>query len=320
VNARSLMASPWFERAAYALLFAVSFVLFAYWTFPYDRLASLITDRVAQSSAGYTLSIGQLSPYWLSGVELSDVKLDKRPAAGEDATARKPITLDSVRARVAILPLLWGSRSLSFDAELPEGELDGELVQSEGSTDVEGSLSGVDVGKLGVLDSVLTVPVKGEISGEFALKLAKQADQSDGSADLTIKGLVVGDGKAKQKLGSMGGLTLDPIEVGDVHLVLDVKAGVGTVKELRSNGADLELGGSGEVRLMEPVSRSRINLLVKAKLTDRYRTKSPRTQTMFSFIDGSPDAAAAKTPDGAFQFRLSGPLNAVRAAPQGSAK
>jgi type II secretion system protein N len=314
--------SRWLERTGYVLLFVVSFLLFAYWTFPYDRVAALLVDRVAQSSAGYTLSIGELSPYWLSGVELTDVKLDKRPSADApaDGASAQPIVVDALRARLAVLPLLWGTRSISFDAELPSGELDGKYVDHGDRTQVSGELSGLDVGKLGVLDAVLTVPVKGELTGEFDLTLAKEADKSDGAIDVTLKGLVIGDGKAKQKLGSMGGLTLDPIEVGDVHLVLEVKAGAGVVKELRSDGKDLALGGSGDLRLASPPMRSRLNLLLKARLTEAYRKKSPRTQTMFSFIDSAPDAAAAKTPDGAFQFRLSGTLNALRAVPQGNAK
>ncbi|MFM2418764.1 MAG: hypothetical protein RL385_3487 [Pseudomonadota bacterium] len=311
----------WLATIGYAGLFATCFVLFAYWTFPYERLSALAVDRVAQSGSGYDLSIGRLAPYWLTGVELTDVKLQKRADSPADvkAAAASALQVQSMRARLALLPLLWGARSVTFDASLEQGELSGTYVQGGDAKTLVGELSRLNVGKLGVLDSVLSVPVVGELTGAFDLTLAKEAVKSAGTVQLTLKGLVIGDGKAKQKLGSMGGLTIDPIDVGDLRVALEVKDGSGAITELRSNGKDLKLEGKGDIRLSDPIARSRLNLLLRAQFTDAYKQKSPRTQTMFSFIDSSPEAATAKTPDGAFQLRLSGLLSSIRAQPMGSA-
>jgi type II secretion system protein N len=311
----------WLAAVGYAGLFVTCFVLFAYWTFPYDRLSALAVDRVAQSGAGYDLSIGRLAPYWLTGVELADVKLQKRAESPAEvkAAAASALQVQSMRARLALIPLLWGARSVTFDAALDQGELSGTFAQGGDAMTLVGELSRLNVGKLGVLDSVLSVPVLGELTGNFDLRLEKEVMKSAGTVELTLKGLVIGDGKAKQKLGSMGGLTIDPIEVGDVRIALEVKDGSGAIKELKSNGKDLKLEGKGDIRLSDPVARSRLNLLIRAQFTDAYKQKSPRTQTMFSFIDSSPEAASAKTQDGAFQLRLSGLLSSIRAQPLGSA-
>ena len=47
----------------YSAFFCVCFILSAYWSFPYERLAAYLTDKVAESGSGYTLEIGSISPY-----------------------------------------------------------------------------------------------------------------------------------------------------------------------------------------------------------------------------------------------------------------
>lgn len=312
----------------YGAFFWACFWMFAYWTFPYDRVAAYVTDRVAKSGGGYDVSIGKLSPYWFTGVELSNVAIEKRhsesdtAAAPSDAksAAARAVHVRELRARVAVLPLLFGGRSVSFDAELEQGELSGSYAESGDERHVRGSLDKVDVGKLGVLDSVLTLPVRGDVSGEFDLTVGKLPANTNGTLMLTIAGLTIGDGKAKQKIPGMGGLTVDPVEVGNVRVELDVRGGLGTIKSMRSDGKDLELSGSGDVRFGEPLGRSRLNLLLRVRFTDNYRNKSARTRAMFAMLDGASEVAPAKTPDGALQVRLTGTVATLRAIPQGSAK
>jgi type II secretion system protein N len=310
--------------AGYASFFWGCFWLFAYWTFPYDRVATYITDMVDNGSSGYTIDIGELSPYWLTGVELEDVKLRKKGgtdvAMAGDASAKDDgFQIKEARARVGILPLLIGNRSVSFDAVLAQGAIDGEFEDAGDQKHVAAELSKVDFGKLGILDAVLPLPVKGEVGGEFDLTIGTEAKDTAGAAKLQIRGLTIGDGKAKLKVGGMGGLTIDPIEAGTVTLELDVKEGVGTVKKLSCDGKDIELEGVGEVRFGNPIERSRLDILLSIKFTDAYKNKSSRTTAMFALLDGSsvPQVRSARTPDGALQYRLSGSLTSVRATPSG---
>lgn len=315
----------------YNAYFVLAFLLFCYWTFPYDRLAAYLIDRVAESGSGYTLDIGSLEPYWLTGVELEQVKVRKQAAAmaapataapGDKKAAPAPepgITVSTAHARLGLFSLLFGSKKLSFGAELGQGEIEGTFEQDGDDAHVVATLSKVDLGKLGLLESLVSVPMQGTLTGDFDLALAKAAAKTNGKVKLTIQKMVVGDGKAKLKVGAMGGLTLDPISAGDVTLEMDVKEGVGTVRKMSANGSDLRLQGSGEVRFTQPLKRSRLGLLLRLELTDAYRNKSSRTKAMFMLLDSSPapQVAAAKTADGAFQLRLTGPLSSVRALPAG---
>jgi type II secretion system protein N len=315
--------------AGYNTFFWVCFWMFAYWTFPYDRVAAYLTDKVAQSGLGYTMEVGELSPYWITGVELEDVKL-KRQGAEEVVAPPEPgkpaednsFHIKEARARVGIFALLFGNTSLSFDAVLDQGEIEGTYDESGEEKHLDAELSAVDVGKLGLLDSVISLPIKGTVGGDFDLTLGKDPTKSTGTAKLRIEGLTMGDGKAKLKVGSMGGLTIDPVEAGTVTIELDVKEGVGTVKKMSNDGKDIELEGSGEVRLSDPLSRSRVDVLLRLKITDTYRNKTPRAKTLMSLLDGVSvsQVRAAKTSDGSFQYRLAGTLAGLRAIPSGRAR
>jgi len=311
----------------YGAFFWFMFWLFAYWTFPYDRLAAFITDKVAESGSGYTLEIGSLSPHWLTGVELEEVKVQKSAAATLAAPTDdkgKPLPtpalrIDQAHARIGLLGLLFGSRSLSFDAEIGDGEIEGRYKESSDEKHIEATIENVDMAKLGLLESFVTLPMKGNMNGEIDLTLGEVPAKTSGSVKIDVKNLTIGDGKAKFKLGSMGGLTIDPIAAGEVNLLVDVKEGVGNIKKLTTSGPDLKLEGSGDIRFAQPIARSRLGVLMKLKLTDTYKNKTARTKTMFSLLEGSsvPQVAAAKTADGAYQLRLGGTLKSVRALPAG---
>lgn len=316
------------ERAltylGYNAFFWTAFWLFAYWTFPYERVAAYITDKVADSGTGYTLEIGSLSPYWLTGVKLEDVKVRKQTLELAASDAQKPavdqfVRVSSAHARLGLFGLLTGSHALSFGGELGGGEIDGSYAEDGEAKQVVATLSKVDLGKLGLLESLVALPMKGTLTGDFDLTLGALPSKTAGKVKLTIQKLTIGDGKAKLKLGAMGGLTIDPVSAGDVVIELDVKQGVGTVQKLSANGADLKLSGSGDVHFAAPLSRSRLNVLLRLEPTAAYKNKSPRTIAMFGLLEGAsiPQVAQAKTPDGAYQLRLTGTLASARALPSG---
>ena len=67
----------------------------------------------------------------------------------------------------------------------------------------------------------------------------------------------------------------------------------------------------------DTLARSRLNVLLRLELTDAYRNKSSRTKAMFALLEGSsvPQVAMAKTPDGAYELRLTGSFRKVQALP-----
>ncbi|MCA9582599.1 MAG: type II secretion system protein GspN, partial [Myxococcales bacterium] len=272
------------QYLGYALFFAGCFLLFSYWTFPWNRVRDYAITQLEPQVPGYRFRVGSLSPSWVTGMTMTDVKITK---TGPTPDQSMELSVDELTLRVKVLPYLFGTRRFTFSAEMGEGELDGAYGESTSgdkgkeviTKEVELELDQVDLARLEVLRSVLTLPLKGKASGEVDLTLSTDTEKTEGVIDLQIDGLVLGDGETKLPFPGLGdGLTIDPIRMGTVKLQADVEKGVAKIKDLSSKGPDAELKIAGEVQLNAKFERSRPDLLARLKFTDAYKNKSDRTK------------------------------------------
>ena len=117
---------------AYSAFFLVALLLFAYWTFPYERVRDRIVadfekqQRVPPGGARQSLSIGKLEPSWLTGVVLKDVSLTSTP---QDPT--KPSSIlhaDEIKLRVSFGTMLSENKDVTFSAAALGGTLSGSVT------------------------------------------------------------------------------------------------------------------------------------------------------------------------------------------------
>jgi type II secretion system protein N len=300
----------------YTGFFAVVFVLSVYWTFPYDRVRSFVAAQLSTKEGGTTtrnVEIGELEPAGFGGIHVSDVSITQMPATPDEEPTL--LRLSELTAKLSILPLLWGDKRLAINAEAGKGTLDGKVAQSGDTRHVEAELNALDVGELG-LGSFVGLPLKGKASGSIDLNLEADPTKTTGSIKLEIRGLKVGDGKAKLKVPGMpGGLTLDEVEAGKLELSIEVRDGVAKLTRLSTDGKDLKLSGSGNVRLVDPLKRSRPDLNLDLTLSDDYKNKSDRTKAMFELLALRPEWQRATTPDGTMHVHVGGTFSAIRGGP-----
>jgi len=150
--------------SGYPAFYLFCLLLFAYFTFPYERLKDrLLVELDAQRSSNPSaqhIEIDSLGPYWLSGVSVKGLRLISPRAPGPDGD-RPPskLSIDNAHVRVSILPLLIGRVTVSFGASAFGGSIDGwTRVNSEGRR-IEASLDDIDVGQIEML---------GDLVGGFA--------------------------------------------------------------------------------------------------------------------------------------------------------
>jgi len=313
------------------------FVVFAYWTFPYDRVRDYIVQEVEypvgpggdRRDSGLRLEIDELSPSFLTGVDLEGVRFTKLATAAPDGTIEeKPIVIqiDEVSARISLLSLLAGTTAVSFDATIGEGSIDGEFALSEEETHIEAELEDVDLRRLGVLSALIGLPVSGVLGGTIDLTIGKESSATKGSVDIAIANVVVGDGRAKLKIEGLGaeGMSVGRIEVGKVVVQATVENGLAKFTKLGTEGGrDLTVTGSGKIHLVLPVRMSRLeNVLLNVKFVDAFKTRDDRTRGLFAMIDVVPRLRAARTPDGALQWEIGGSFGggSLRANPAGSTR
>lgn len=303
--------APW---VGYPAFFLTCFLFFAYLTFPYERLKDWIVQQVEYPPgpegeprpSGYRLEIVSLEPWWLTGVELQGVRLVRLPQAPGDHPV--DATFEEVYARVSILSLLVGDLDVSFSALLAGGEVTGEVELADDASRYAAELDSINLRRIPILRSATGLPLAGVLSGQFDLTVDADPTKSQGAIDLRIAGLEVGDGNAKLKVPGIGGLTIDRMAAGDLLIHSKVENGIADFKELRANGEDIELDGSGSLRLAQPLKVSKLDILISAKIKDAYKERSDRAKTLLSLLEMNPIARSALAPDGALQFRLSGVL------------
>src|SRR5262245_8402136 len=104
--------------------------MFAYFTFPYERLRErLLVELEAQRQGNpnsQRIEIDSLGPYWFSGVSLKGLSLvSPRPAGAEPSGPPSKLTFDKAHVRVSLLPLLIGRVTVNFGAKAFGGSIDG---------------------------------------------------------------------------------------------------------------------------------------------------------------------------------------------------
>ncbi len=299
--------------AGFPLFFLFCFVFFAYKTFPYEKLS----DRIVQEAAaqGYEVEIVDLTHSGLTGLELENVRV-VLPPEDEDSPPLDVI-FDQLEIGTTLLSLLSSTKTYEFVAELGGGEVDGEVTRGEESLAVDVGIDDLTLEAVPALRRFTKVPLTGVMNGEIELSMPADVADSSGDIEVSIEGLSIGDGKTQIDIPGWGGLTLDKADAGNLELVGVIEDGALRLEEAKSHGPDLKLDAVGSVNLRQPLQRSDLNMMVRVKIEDAYKSRSPKVATMFELA--SSGLQAALTPDGAIQYSLVGPMGSrLRARPAGS--
>jgi type II secretion system protein N len=287
--------------AGYPAFFLLCFVFFLYKTFPYDRLA----DRLVQEAQarGYELEIIELTHSGLTGLTFESLRLALPP---EGDAPPLDVIVDELTVSTSLFSLISDTKSYSFDAELAGGEADGDLTVGEDLMEVDAELEDIDLQSIPALRKFTKVPLEGTLAGEVELSMPSEVAESNGNVDLTIEALHVGDGNSAVDIPGWGGLTLDRADVGNLELSAKIEEGVANIERAKSHGKDLKLDALGRVRLLRPLKRSELNVIVRVKIEDAYKERSPKVATMLEL--GSSGLKPATTADGAIQYSIAGAL------------
>ncbi len=297
----------------YPLFFFLCFLFFAYKTFPYERLS----DRIVQEARaqGYEIEIIDLTHSGLTGLSFEGLRLIVPPE--QEGSPPLDLIFDELTVSTSLFSLFSGTKSFSFDAELAGGDAEGDITLGESEMDIDVELDDVNLGALPALRQFTKIPLSGILSGEIVLAMPSEVNESTGNVDITIEGLSLGDGKSKIEIPGWGGLTLDPADAGNLELLAKIEDGIANIERATAHGKDLELDVLGRVRLARPLTRSDLNVMLRAKIQDAYKERSTKVATMLELA--SSGLKAALTADGAIQYLVAGSMGG-RLRPRGAGK
>jgi len=296
--------------------FLFSVVLGAYLTFPYEHLRDFIVQE-AERGGTMQIEIESIEPSWITGVELENVTIASVPEGDEEPTTT---TIPHAEGRISLLALMGGTTEVTFGSELAgNGSIEGEFSQSEESTHIQATLDNVHLAGLPIA-SAIGVPVAGRAEGEIDLTIGAEAVNTEGNVNLTISNLAFADGETPIEIEGLGaGLTLERMDLGTLNFNLVVERGTGAVEELHASGDHAEFWGAGSIRLAQQFERSSVDMLFRIAFSDEYKTSSPRMEGLFALLEINPQVRPARTPAGAFQWRVTGSMGGrIRMIPSGN--
>ncbi|MGB8330813.1 MAG: type II secretion system protein GspN [Polyangiales bacterium] len=303
---------PILKWVAYPLFFLVCFVFFAYKTFPYERLSHRLVEEA--QSRGYELELDDLSNSGLTGLTFDGVRIGF--PSDDEATPPAEITFDELSVSTSLFSLLSNTKSYSFDAELGGGDATGDIVLGEDTLELDVEIDEINLEALPGLRTFTKVPLTGTLNAEIALDMPSEVEESTGDVEISIAELNIGDGESKVEIPGWGGLTLDRADVGNLELVATIEGGEAKIERATAHGKDLELDVLGNVRLLRPLKRSELNVMLRVKIQDAYKERSAKVATMLEL--GASGLKAALTEDGAIQYIIGGSLGGrLRSRPAG---
>lgn len=273
--------SRWKQVLGYGAFALVAFIVFFFLTFPYGTLRRRLVQEAAEQ--GYALRIGRLRP-GLRGItatqiqlskvlegsmsaELREVVLGEGPLAGVPGLG-EPLAIRSLALRPTLLP-----PGVAFHAELLGGTLQG-AVGGVRTLQVELKMADLDLARDN-LPSFLEVDMEGRLDGSVSLVIppaqgrpaGPDFGQTEGQVALDGKALIIKGGKLTVPVyGQPTKVDLPTINLGALDARMRFEKGLGTAEALNVKGDDLELQGSGTIKLARQVNLSELGLDLKLRV------------------------------------------------------
>lgn len=282
---------------SYLLLFAFCYAIFLYWVFPYDALKDRILSGIErQLGSGLQVSARSLEPHWFTGVEIEDLAIE---GAGDRGLVEL-VKFRRVKARAALIPLIFGSVRVRFVVDVGKGEISGNARVGDDVINVNVELDDLNLADFAFLQERTGLRFVSRIGGKLELAINRQQPvRSTGSVDIAFHDLRIGASQLKA-----GELVL---EVPDLTLAkgkesrLNVALGRGTITIERFvfAGGDLGLDLKGKVFLSSRVDNYRLNLRGSFSASQKFGEALP-----FLFIIDS-----QKQEDGSYPLSITGRIS-----------
>jgi len=253
--------------AGYCLFFLCCLVFFLLQGFPVEMVGALLQNRAR--AAGFKLSYEEIDTLFPNGLEFDTLRLQHPRQEGGSYSLR----LDSASARLSLLSLLGGHKSLSFQVDLLGGSLTGAFDTRQQGWHLQATLAGLRLDKIAFWKELLGQQLKGELGGEVELDWnPRQVKDGSGRIQLQLLGGKIGQGK-------IYGINLPWVDLGKTQLNLEIKKGKAEIKIFKVQSDDLEGGLDGYLLLQQLLANSSIHCRLRFKpageLMEKIRKQIP---------------------------------------------
>ncbi|MBD90956.1 MAG: type II secretion system protein GspN [Deltaproteobacteria bacterium] len=285
----------------YSLFFFVMCAVFLVLTFPTEQTADYLSVKGSEALGG-DLEIGELDIGITGDLDLNDVTV-RFPPDGSLTKSGKPapgplLAVDSLELDVGLLSLLGENPSVTFDAQIQGGEINGGSVVAgpEGAAKVViEEMSGIQIGSARIVKRAAGYDLRGILGGTVDVDWKGSAETLVASVDLGLSQTRIVKPIVPTK--QLGPIELGDIDVGEFRFLVEVglqseltsakgkrgkrKRGkdhtVILFKEVGASGDDIDIAvdPSSTIRIIPkvPFKNARLDLHFAVQFKDRFFDK-----------------------------------------------
>jgi type II secretion system protein N len=289
---------PLAKIMAGALWFFLCLIIGIKLFFPTEAVRQRLIYGVEEATkGGFALVLDDVGAWTLSGIKADEVQfLSKKKKKGRRATEEEVpeptliAALETISARVKLLPLLSGSRLLTFKGKAYDGSVSGEV-----GLDGETVALGVKVDELDLSLYPLSLPdgeplqLAGRLKFESDLRLDQtDVDDSSGGVRLEIEDLAI----LNEAFADTFSEAVLEFENDDGTLV---------VKQGAFLGDKMQAEFSGDIQLNKRIGKSRLDLKIEVTL-----------DTSYDLLAKTSGLKRARDKEGVYHFQCTGTLERRR--------
>lgn len=294
-----------FRQTGIGLFAVFCFFFFLILKLPEARIQNYIIAqvRIVAQEQGYLFSAEKVRLGFLLGpcikmdnVELKSIEND-----------RDSLKIQYLKISPKLFSLLGQVKKIGIKAELLNGSLSGTVGgSSQGAVHVDLSLSSLDLGATSLLKKLLPVEARAKIDGDILIDFnPTDVQKSEGKIKLKLNELVVPS-------QNLSGFNLPKVQISESKIDLAIANGKLDIRDFEigkdEKTDDLVGKVTGDGTLAPTLDRSTLNAKATFSLSQGVISSFP---LLGAFL------GPAKTADGKYSYRLTGPLSALEPVPGG---
>lgn len=286
------------QWAGYIVLGLIAYVMFMYWTFPFDQLKGRLEGAIEKSlGPDYDVRIASIAPNFVTGVVMKGVSLSIRSGS----TTQTILDVDKAKLRVGLFSLIFGNPEASFSLQFKKSSIDGTVQKRDNVIHFKADLDPLLMANVPWFTTVLGLQLDGKVSGALSISTPVDGNKpSEGSVDLGFQG---GELKAGSRvpLGQLGSMVVtNPIKFAqgkDSKLAIKWSKGMMDLTQWKWADGDIQLDLKGQLFTGASAANTRLNV-------NGTITLSPQFEKDFPII-----AMISKQADGSYSISITGNLN-----------
>lgn len=298
----------------YPSVFILVFLGASYCTFPetvvrdfaVNTLTNVAFNAGPKMRGVPKVTIKDVGLWRLSGINMAGVNI-VWPPTKKDAALN--FDIEKIKSRVSILPLLMGKKKIATYADIYGGVLKSDLSMTKQNTlsNIEGSLSKINLAKAGILESSLGASLQGLLSMAIDLKATTEISKDGvGTINFNVEKALFGPGNINLPPGGLvPSLSIPQVGMGNIAAKFTLNEGQLESKAFTFTGGDLE----GEMQISIALGRaamfSRLNGKGWFSLKKEFVSANETIKMLFDLL---PELRAAAARDGKVGFSIRGTL------------